>query len=204
MRRLIRAFDGWLAQTEGVFEFTQAPDCILRLRQGRARETVRLAQAVIPAGAPILEIHLWNERIPPIPSAGADMAWAGWMTRRLIGSLRLVADHMLHEPGMEAIRAVSGVTVLVDSPLDSSGGSILTRLGFTLRTHHNRLGRFGEFWENLYTWWLMWTFNAVSLRRRSLLGLRRVEFWMEAEAFLRRHAAHGSSRAVTDRMIESR
>ena len=191
MRRLIRAFDGWLRQTEGVFEFTQAPDCILRLRRGRAREPIRLAEAVIPAGAPILEVHLWNERIPPILSAGADVAWAGWMTRRLIGSFRLVAGYMLAGPDLQSIRAVCGTTVLVDSPIGSSGGKILTQLGFTLRPAHNRLARFGEFWENLYTWWLMWAFNPVSLRRRSLFRLQRIEFWMEAEAFRRRHSPQG-------------
>jgi hypothetical protein len=190
VRRLIRTFDGWLRQSEGVFEFTQAPDCILRLRRGRARETIRLPEAVIPAGSPILEIHLWNERIPPIPATGADMAWAGWMTRRFIGSFRLVAGYMSAETDLDSIRAVCGTTVLVGSTVDSSGGKILTGLGFSLRPSHNRLGRFGEFWENLYTWWLMWAFNAASLQRRSLFRLRRSEFWMEAEAFRRLHAPH--------------
>jgi hypothetical protein len=190
MRRLIHTFDGWLRKSEGVFEFTQAPDCILRLRRSRARDTIRLADAVIPAGAPTLEIHLWNERIPPIPATGANMAWAGWMTRRFIGSFRLVADYMLADPTFESIRAVCGITVLADASADSSGGKILTRLGFALLPYHNHMGRFGEFWENFYTWWLMWAYNAVSVRRRSLLGMRRIEFWMEAEAFRRRHAPH--------------
>ena len=185
MRRIIRAFDGWLAQTEGVFEFTQSPDCILRLRRGRASETIRLAEATIPAGAPTLEIHLWNDRIPPIPPSGANMAWAGWMTRRFIGSFRLVAGYMLAEPDLQSIRAVCGITVLADS----SGGKILSRLGFTFLPYHSPLGRFGEFWENFYTWWLMWAYNAVSVQRRSMLSMRRTEFWMDAETFLRRHAA---------------
>jgi hypothetical protein len=30
----------------------------------------------------------------------------------------------------------------------------------------------------------MWTFNGASLRQRSLLGLRRAEFWMPAERFV--------------------
>ena len=196
MRRIIRAFDGWLAQTEGVFEFTQSPDCILRLRHGRARETIRLTYAIIPAGAPTVEIHLWNERIPPIPATGADMAWAGWMARRFIGSFLLVAHYMQSEPGFESVRAVCGVTVLADASADSSGAKILTHMGFTLLPYHNRLGRFGEFWENFYTWWLMWAYNAVSVRRRSMLSLRRTEFWMEVGAFLRRHSASVSPHRV--------
>jgi hypothetical protein len=49
------------------------------------------------------------------------------------------------------------------------------------------LARFGEFWENLYTWGLMWTFNAASLRHRSLLRLRRAEVWMSAAELLARY-----------------
>jgi hypothetical protein len=63
---------------------------------------------------------------------------------------------------------------------------LATRLGFVVRPYRNRLGRFGEFWENLYTWFIMWTFNAASLHGRRLLGLRRMEMWIAAEDFVQR------------------
>jgi hypothetical protein len=63
---------------------------------------------------------------------------------------------------------------------------VAARLGFVVRPCRNRLGRFGEFWENFYTWFLMWTFNPASLRGRSLPGLRRMEMWMAAEDFMQR------------------
>jgi hypothetical protein len=58
--------------------------------------------------------------------------------------------------------------------------------GFVVRPYRNRFGRFGEFWENLYTWFIMWTFNAASLHGRRVLGLRRMEMWMTAEDFVQR------------------
>lgn len=33
----------------------------------------------------------------------------------------------------------------------------------------------------------MWTFNAVSLRRRRLIRLRRAEIWISFDEFLRRY-----------------
>ncbi len=59
------------------------------------------------------------------------------------------------------------------------------RLGFTIFPHHNPRSRFGEFWESLYLWGLMWTFNAASLRRGQLLILRRAEVWMSRCRLLR-------------------
>jgi len=64
---------------------------------------------------------------------------------------------------------------------------MLQRLGFTVIPYHRSLGAFGEFWENFYTWMLMWTYNPGSLRYRGLWGLRRAEIWMSAEEFLRRY-----------------
>ena len=52
-----------------------------------------------------------------------------------------------------------------------------------MRPYPNRLGRFGEFKENLSAGFIMWTFNAASLRGRKLLELRRLEMWMSAEDF---------------------
>jgi hypothetical protein len=49
------------------------------------------------------------------------------------------------------------------------------------------LGRFAEFWENAYTWALMWTLNQSILQKRSLLRLRRFDISMTAEDFLGRY-----------------
>ena len=53
--------------------------------------------------------------------------------------------------------------------------------------YRSPLGRFGEFWENFYAWWLMWAFNAASLRHRRLLHMRRAELWMSAVEFMSRY-----------------
>lgn len=102
-----------------------------------------------------------------------------------VASLRDLAREMRGKPAYRDVRALRAVTVLL-TPGPGSAGSLATRLGFVVRPYRNRLGRFGEFWENLYTWFIMWTFNAASLHGRRVLGLRRMEMWMTAEDFVQR------------------
>jgi hypothetical protein len=49
------------------------------------------------------------------------------------------------------------------------------------------MGKFGEFWENLFSWWLMWTYNQASLDSRLFFRLQRTEIWMTTGEFLRRY-----------------
>jgi hypothetical protein len=53
--------------------------------------------------------------------------------------------------------------------------------------YHRLFGAFGEFWENFFTWWLMWTFNPASTMRRSMFNLQRTEFWMSRRAFIEKY-----------------
>ena len=189
MRRLMRGFDAFLRRSEGVYEFNAAAHGLLRVRRTRAGERVALGSGWIEAGQEVLELHLWNEHMPPLPRDGPSLAWASRTERMFVTSLRDLARSMRAEPVYESVRALRAVSVLL-TPGPGSAGPLAARLGFVVRPCRNRLGRFGEFWENLYTWWLMWAFNAASLQRRSLFRLRRSEFWMEAEAFRRLHAPH--------------
>lgn len=187
MRALIRGLDRLLRCIYDVHEFCAAPNCLFRLRMSRAPHVLPLPDGEVGAGAPVVELHLWNEHLPRIPDEGPDIAWARRMHRMLIDSFQAVAAHIRHDPRSLNAQAVGGVTVML-VPGDPSGGESLMRgLGFTVLPHHSPLGRFGEFWENFYTWMLIWTFNTASLRQRRLLRLRRSEVWMSAEEFLRRY-----------------
>jgi hypothetical protein len=64
---------------------------------------------------------------------------------------------------------------------------MLEHLGFTVMPYHRPFGAFGEFWENFYTWWLMWTFNPASTRHRKLLGFTTDGIWMTKEEFLKKY-----------------
>jgi hypothetical protein len=79
---------------------------------------------------------------------------------------------------------------------------LLSWLGFVVQPYHSPLGSFGEFWENFYSWAIMWAYNAVSLRQRHLLQLRRSEFWMSIADFLRRYGADEESQPRHEKSLQ--
>ena len=188
MRRLIRGFDGLLRRLYGVVEFCDDPLCLFRIQPARYPRSLRLSDGTeVRPGEPVLILHLWNEHIPPLSPDGPDLLWAVQVRRRLLRSLHRLAALVASDPGLTGVKAVGGVTVLI--PLDGEGPArLMTRLGFDVVTRpRSWLRGFGEFWENLYAWALMWAFNAPTLRRKQLLRLRRTEVWMSRQRLLERY-----------------
>ncbi len=188
LRLAIQRFDHWLCRQYGVYAFCQAEGVILRVQQGSAAHDLLLPDGCVPRGRPVLLLHFWNERLPPIPPAGPDLEYAVRLRRGLIRSLQAIAVYLAQTPCLETVQAVGGVTAHVTLERPNSGRALLNSLGFTLFPYHRPAGAFGEFWENFYTWWLMWAFNPASVRHRPLWKLQRLEFWMTRQAFLRRYA----------------
>jgi YkoP domain len=186
LRRIIRSFDDFLRRQIGVFEFPDEPDGILRGQFSAAAQNMIRNGRRIAAGSSILNIHIWNEHVPPIPQGGPDLAWAAKTYIPLMASFRKLARRLKNDPAYARVEAISGETVLVRDDAGSVN-RLFARLGFSILPYHNPLGRFGEFWENFYTWWIMWAFNQVSLRNRRLLRMRRNEIWISREDFLRRY-----------------
>jgi hypothetical protein len=187
VRALIRRFDAFLAQQYGLFNFTDDPDCLLRLQNAVAPHRLYLPGQVVEPGEPVLLIHLWSEHIPHASPAGPDLAWAKTIQRAFVKSLRAVGNYVQEEPRLADIQAVGGVTILMFAGNRRNGARFMERLGFTVMPYKNLLGRFGEFWENFYTWMLIWTYNPASLRSRKLFQMRRSEIWISAEKFLARY-----------------
>ncbi len=187
MKRIVRAFDRFLCRRQGVFVFWDDPDCLFRAQFMRAPREIVLPGTVIPAGAKVLGLHFWNEHLPQIAPEGPTVAQAVRGRRMIASTFRALAREMRSDPRMEGVQALGGATVLFAAGDGSSGERLFTRLGFTVFPYRSPLGRFGEFWENFYTWALMWAYNAVSLQQRQFLALSRTESWITAGDFLRRY-----------------
>jgi len=186
MRFLVCKLDDIIRKSNRVFEFSQDENCLLRLQVTRAPHALQLPNLTIESGDPVLLIHLWNERLPPLSTEGADLAWARRFLRLFNHSLCLVASYLHSDPLLSTIGAIGGETILLTSGLHEAGSRVIQGMGFTVTPYYSRLGRFGEFWENFYSWLIIWAFNPNSLPNRSLLRLSRSEMWMGREAFLRR------------------
>ncbi len=193
MRTIIRLFDRFLQRVLGVYEFCDDPNCLFRARVTEAPHAISLPDGEIPAGAKVLELHFWSEHFPRIPPEGPSFALALKGVRMLTGSFRAVAREVQHNPCLADAQAVGGVNALIYPDAGPASEQLLRRLGFTIFPYHNPLGRFGEFWENLYTWALIWTFNEVSLRERRLLRVKRCEIWMSVDDLVRLHGEDETS-----------
>jgi hypothetical protein len=185
MRALVRCLDRLISHCNRVREFTADPGCVLRISPGRVTHALSLPEGEIAPGAGALLIHYWNERMPPLPAGGADLHYALDLSRRQTHSLRLVAGYLQSADEFREARVIGGVTVLAPVGEADGGTAMIRQYGFTVLPYHSPLGRFGEFWENLFTWALMWTYAPASLRFRRLWKLRRSEFWMTREKFLK-------------------
>ncbi len=181
-RWLVRHFDVLLRRAHGVREPWGDPDCVLRLALTCASEPLSLASGVhIQPGDLLAEIHLWNERLPIMPAEGADLRWAREMQKRFTASLRLLATELDEDPSLQAVRAVRGEAAFLASADLDAGARVLAHLGFEVR--RPRLGasawrRFAEFWQNLYSYALLWTYSPASLHGRAPWQLERFQMWM--------------------------
>jgi hypothetical protein len=190
MRAAIKRFDVLMRRRLGVFEFTEDEGCIFRVQLKAAPCDIRCSDGTfVGEGEPVLGLHLWNEHVPPMGAEGADLAWATRMARRGIHSLRALAAWVEDHPELADRRVLGGATVLIEPGTADGTAHLFRRLGFEVFPFRNALGRFGEFWENFYTWALMWAYNHQSLRTKRLLQLQRTLIWMRVDTLLARYGS---------------
>jgi hypothetical protein len=187
MRAGVRLIDNLVRASLGVYEFTNDPECILRIQLVRAPHTINIGSDRILKGEPVLGIHAWNEHIPKLPKEGANLEWALRIRRRVLYSLKELAKVMQQDSRYSKILAVCGGSALFSFTNHTGGVRMMQHLGFTVLPCDNSLGRFGEFWENLFSWWLMWTYNEISLHNRKFSKLQRTEIWITTRDFLQRY-----------------
>ena len=186
LRLIIRRFDRWLSHVEGVDPFTDDPQCILRIQIGRVDHDLAFPGQSIRPGSKALFIHFWNERMPVIPDKGADLSYGLKLQRMAAHSLKRIAAHIQDNPALNDVQVIGGITMFVSPGAADGGRASFQHLGFTIFPYPRTEGAFGEFWENFYGWWLMWTYNPVSARHRKISDMQRTEFWMTRGKFLER------------------
>ncbi|MGZ6347462.1 MAG: YkoP family protein [Anaerolineales bacterium] len=184
LRVVLRDFDDWLSRQYSVKEFSQDPKCVLRIQVCPIRHSVDLPDGTIMEGSQTLMIHWWNQRASIIPAEGPTLAWALETSRSMRYSLRLIARYLQDNSACQEIQAVGGITAHVVMGKADGGKVMLEHLGFMVIPYHRPFGAFGEFWGNFFTWWLMWTYNPASTRRRSMFNLQRTEFWTSRRSFI--------------------
>jgi hypothetical protein len=186
---VIRNFDNLLRRAYGIFEFTDDDDCIFRLALGKSTKEMTLSDGTtVKKGEPLGGLHLWNERVPAMPPEGPDMAWAAKAYRLLLKSLHCLATYVERESAFRDVKIFGGETALLLIGSEQQTAAFFKNLGFDLvRPRRSRLRRFGELWENMYNWAIIWTFNPASLSSKRLSRLSRYQVWISRRTLLQKH-----------------
>lgn len=191
-RSVIRRFDWFLRRLYGIREFTPEDDCIVRIAFRKSdRELVLPDGTKILKGETVGELHFWNERIPPMPKEGPDLAWGLQFHRLMRRSLVELVRYIESAPEKKGVRAFRGETAVDAQEGLEQATELLGRLGFDLLPlgrSISRLRPFLDFWENIYLWGLIWTFNPASLRGKRLLHLQRGEIWISRRRLIERYS----------------
>ena len=161
---------------------------MLRLQITKAPHRLNIPGHLVETGEPVLGLHLWNEHVPPIPPDGPNVAWAKKVQRAFVNSLQAAAKYIASNSTLSDRRAVGGATILLYAGVHTGGIKLMKRLGFTVMPYQNRLGRYGEFWENFYSWLLVWAYNPGGLHSRNFKLFRRGEIWMATDAFINQYS----------------
>lgn len=189
IRWAIRAIDWMLRRSYHVEQYSDHPDCLLRASPGMSDADIKLSDGTdIQAGDPILDLHLWNERLASHVFQLEDLARGRALLRYLRTSLRLLNEWIAEQPPQDpfpAVRAEFGMFTDIHQ-----AETILERLGFDVVFKEKpglRIWR-RAFWDNLYSMALMWTFNPEFARTRRLGDLVRGRMWMSLATLQQRYA----------------
>jgi hypothetical protein len=196
LRRAIGGLDRLLRRLEGIAEYSENPDCLLRFAGGRAQRDLHLADGCrVARGAQILDLHLWNEHLLGLPSGRCGLARASALRRDLGASLRELAGRIETDPSLAAVAALRAWVAFVPSRRIGKVLRIARAFGFApIRAAGSAraLGRLSAVGENLLMYALAWTFNPGSLRRREVLR-ERCEMWISRSALI---ATYGGTEAL--------
>jgi len=188
LSRLVVAIDRRQRRRLGIWEFSDDPQCILRLGLAVGRTGVELADGtVVRPGEHVGVVHLWNERMPQMDPTGPDLAWAKAFNRRLVHSFRLLARYVATASALEHIHAFGGELCLAYSP---GVIRLLRRLGvevFDPVPLHGPIERTVDLGMRLWAWLLRRAFNPESARHLRLSDLQRRPAWFSRRTLIALH-----------------
>jgi hypothetical protein len=168
LAELVFALDRGLQRLQGIFEYTHKPDCFFRIRFNRLRTEVVLSDGTVGRrGDRVVELHLWNERIPAVPAKGPSLAWGRQFNRCFAESLRELARFLMSKPELRNITIIRANMSLGSKAQSDSLYGIVSRHGFevfpdkvglSLPVHARRVG------ENILYWLLTLVSNPAAAR----------------------------------------
>jgi hypothetical protein len=183
LQKSVSNLDAWLRRQQGVFEYVWARDCIFRVAINHLDRDLDLSDGVhLRSGDRVVNLHLWNEQVPPVPAAGATIAWARQMNRGLAVSLHHLAEYLAARPALDDIKAIRANMGFGTSQQGQQLARISGRYGFEPAPKSGSVSRgaaIHRFGENVLI--------SLMVLARSTAALRRDSLWRDrTEVFLSR------------------
>lgn len=195
--KLVMAIDRRQRRRLGIREFTDDPDCIMRLALTTARTGAELADGwVIRPGDRVGVLHMWNEHIPRMPPIGPDLAWARAGFHLPVHSLRLLARYVVETPSLKDITAFGGSPTFVYTP---NADRMAHRLGFELFDPVPPRGpvEWGAgLVMRLWSWLLRRAFNPKSAQGLRLRDFQQRPAWISRRTLIARYGPAESETAT--------
>jgi hypothetical protein len=187
IQRAVFRLDRVLRQWQGIYEFCQAGDCLLRVAITSARTKVELPDgSVARPGDQIIEIHWWNEHVARLIADRPALARAKLLLSLVQHSFEQLARYVATAPEAQAVRFIHGNAVLPMHGREDELAALVRDFGFCVV--HPPAG----YWEQVHDFFeeylvraLLWAFHRRKTRRRRVL--RRVDLWAARADFLERY-----------------
>jgi hypothetical protein len=187
----VRRLDAFLRRCEGIIEFTQDEQCILRFSVRRAcKEEILPSGHRVAVGDPIGEIHLWNEHLPLMTPGGAEMVWGMQVRRRLQRSLSQLAAFVESDPRFDEIKVFCGETACAPHKSADQTRRMAAFFGFQIKENIRCGGMFGwlkRLGQAIYIWGMVRTFNRGAMKLDGLVKPTWLQFWMTRDTLLHKY-----------------
>jgi len=182
--------DAILRSYYGIYEFTDDPDCVLRVALDEARTPASLSDGTrVESGEVVGTLHFWNEHLPRYSEKGPDLGWACVVRDRVINSLRAFAQYIEHEAAWREVRAIRAETALSARLGALQVARVFQRFGFEQTPAASSLfARLHGLGECFVMWGLTRAFNPAALPRQPFLR-DRYEMWISRATLLARYAS---------------
>jgi hypothetical protein len=189
LRWLIKTTDALLRRIGGITEFETEVKGLLRIELSHATRTLTLPDGTrVQRGVPIMDLHFWNEHLPPFLSEVDNFDWASRVEQQIQTSLhRLVLFiHARQEP--DKVQALRVTLSIAKHGPPSVLARLLMKAGFEpIESPTSGTVCFMPILEGIWAWLLTWTYNPRGLIDWRFNRTRR-EFWVSRQQLLARYA----------------
>jgi len=198
LRFLVHVIDAALRRVLAITEIEAETESVFRIKLGSAEREILLSDGTrVRRGDAVLELHLWNEKLEPVPSERSELGWAVRFRQHFLASLHRLAIHLQRDPNLAAVRAIHMQPAIERKRPAGAIERMLPKVGFEpIPPVAPGPGRLYRFLENAWLWLLTWAHNPRALRGRQFDRTRR-GFWISRSQLLARHGAAFPERLPT-------